>query len=341
MARIAGFETVAQAREDVGLFITITCPSRMHSTLASTGKKNPRYRGTRPDQAQKYLNKIWRQIRAKMHRNNIRPYGFRIAEPQHDGTPHWHLLLFVSESQHEKLEETIKEYALREDGSEPGADKYRFKSIRIDWNKGTAAGYIAKYISKNIDGFGLDTGLYGENPVSGAERVEAWASIWGIRQFQQIGGPPVTVYRELRRVSSQIDGNELMEECRSAADSADWARYVSAQGGPIAKKSEQPISLARNWIDRPGRYGEPLGHMAIGVTDGFLTVQTRIHTWKIEFSPLHMGEQDVLCEAGSAPSGHRPVGGATASARLAGVPMSRGRNSILAHGNHAPLEFCQ
>ena len=132
-----------------------------------------------------------------------------------------------------------------------------------------------------------------------------------------------------------------MEECRTAADAGDWMGYVMAQGGPIAKKNDRPISLEKEWTDDPGRYNEPIGNTVMGITDGFLTVQTRIHVWKIEFSPLHMGEQDVLCEAVSAPAGHRPVGGASASARVAGVPMSRGRNSILARGNHAPLEFCQ
>lgn len=53
----------------------------------------------------------------------------------------------------------LREYALLEDSNEPGAQQYRFKVELIHPNKGSAVGYIAKYISKNIDGFGLDSNL--------------------------------------------------------------------------------------------------------------------------------------------------------------------------------------
>jgi hypothetical protein len=135
-------------------------------------------------------------IRAELHRRGIQPYGFRVVEPHHDGTPHWHLLLFMPPEHRATVREVMRHYALQEDGDEPGAALHRFKAIAIDPDKGTAAGYIAKYIAKNIDGHALEKDLLDKPAQQAAEQITTWATTWGIRQFQQIGGPSVTVWRQ-------------------------------------------------------------------------------------------------------------------------------------------------
>ncbi len=91
---------------------------------------------------------------------------------------------------------------------------------------GSATGYIAKYISKNIDGYAMDDELADEtvsiNPETGekegkkakdmAKNVSAWKSRWNIRQFQFFGGAPVTTYRELRRYAN-LDKAKFMDYC--------------------------------------------------------------------------------------------------------------------------------
>ena len=93
-------------------------------------------------------------------------------------------MVVLDEDQAEILTSVLRDYVLRDSPDEHGAEKHRFKVEKIDPSKGSATGYVAKYISKSIDGYGLDEDLDGNEASTAAERIVAWASVWKIRQFQ-------------------------------------------------------------------------------------------------------------------------------------------------------------
>ena len=289
MTRSKGFEIVANHACHQAVFFTITTPSRMHAQLRF-GKRNPKFDGTTPKEANDYLNHIWQRMRAKLHRSDLGIYGFRVVEPHHDGTPHWHLLLFMAPKHVKAVTNTLRDYSLKEDGHEPGAAKQRFKAALIDPEKGSATGYIAKYITKNIDGSHIKEDLYGNAAPEAAERIDAWASTHGIRQFQQIGGPPVSVWRELRRLKAEESGQ--IEEAYTAADAGDWAAYVMVMGGPNVRRVERPISLLYETevIALPSgelnpaaltRYGDLKKPTIRGLVSGAEKIFTRLRKWHV------------------------------------------------------------
>lgn len=318
MTRIRGFQEVAEELGHKALFATFTTPSKYHAV----GGKNAKYAGASPRDAQAYLAKVWARMRAALARVGIEIYGFRVAEPHTDGCPHWHLLVFVAPDRMRELKRIIVRYALAEDGDEAGARKQRVKLVAMD-DRGSAAGYIAKYIAKNIDGVGVDgesigkhrayaesedgqvrlrelsqevlAGSYGGRELSPSERVCYWAQIWGIRQFQQVGGAPVGVWRELRRVEEKeieaapavvreaweaVQKREGKDEAGNPVTiQADWRRYVMAQGGPGCGR-DAVVKLWKKEVRIDGRYGRHEVEKPCGIYVGTWTAASLRYEWK-------------------------------------------------------------
>ncbi len=258
MTRIGGYEQIADGLGHKGVFFTLTCPSKFHAQLHGGGR-NSKFNGATPREAMEHLNDMWGQIRAKWSREGIKAYGFRVCEPHHDGTPHFHFILYFHPDDIERAKRVFVDYAFKVDGLESGADKHRCDVIDIDPKKGTGAGYIAKYIAKNIDGFELDTDdEAGVSAKDGAVRVLAWASVWGIRQFQQIGSVSVTVWRELRRQREIFEEeiSECAEDLREAANRGDWPKFVELMGGVNVARKDQSLRPFYFERDTANEYGE-------------------------------------------------------------------------------------
>lgn len=300
MVRMRGFEDMAAELGYIGLFVTWTAPSKFHSwRQAANGKvvENKKYNGSTPQQTQKYLSKLWSCCRSTFARNNINVFGFRVVEPHHDATPHWHMLLFVRPDQMAEVVSHMQWYALTDDKAELIRTKTKllkscppFTDItpRFDWKimdpkEGGATGYIAKYIAKNLDGHAVGDDWEAETPAEeGAVSAGAWANWHGIRQFQQIGGPSVSVWRELRRLKDPAgpSRDQVLESIRRAATYGKWELYTELMGGPVLPRSDRPVKLMNITKDAANKYGEDVQKI-MGVFGHIEERQSRLEGWEV------------------------------------------------------------
>ncbi|HBC0574340.1 TPA: replication endonuclease [Serratia marcescens] len=298
MSTIAGIEKYAASERHVGMFITITTPSKYHPTrvVGKEGAEKIQFNHNwdaeafSPKDGQRYLVRIWSKMRTAFKDNGLSVYGMRVVEPHHDGTPHWHMMLFCERKQRQDVIDIMRRYALKEDGDERGAAKNRFEAKHM--NKGGAAGYIAKYIAKNIDGYALDGQIdhdTGKPLRDMAAAVTSWASTWRIPQFKAIGIPTMGAYREcraacLRHISLAESFDERVEAVRAAASAGNFAAYMAGQGGANVPRDVQTVRVARKVADELNAYDEEV-QKVVGIFAPHLGAdhihETRTTEWRI------------------------------------------------------------
>ena len=365
MTRIRGAEEYADSHGHVGLFLTLTLPSRFHPVTIRNGKTrhNSKYKGATPRDGQMWLRDTWAKTRAKLARQGINIYGLRVAEPHHDGTPHWHALLWTeTQEQAQALETTLRKYWLADAGNERGAQENRVCIKRMD--KGGAAGYVAKYIAKSVGHIALTEHQdlvngnqvsmdFGEETSQGHQRVDAWAATWGIRQFQTIGMPSVTAWRELRRVSHdqlELFGREgdkqtvsAYRACHRSGDlRADWRVFMEAMGGHALKRDAWHLRTVTRMVeeDQVNKYGEAV---KVGRIVGLAPQKGRMcGRWlvsrRIAWAPVanesstHAAHDLDAAQNGDAAEQAQSTG--TAQARVPQAPAWTGFNNCTARITH-------
>ncbi|MFN1144882.1 replication endonuclease [Serratia quinivorans] len=294
MNTLAGIETYAARCNHIGLFVTLTTPARFHPTRTPGGhgkaRFNHRWDGEdfTPKDGQRYLVKQWSKMRTAFKDRQLQVYGIRVVEPHHDGTPHWHLMLFTPQIHRQPVIDILLRYALQQDAGEPGAQENRLQYKHL--NRGGAAAYMAKYIAKNLDGYALEGELDHETgtPLSEtANAVSAWASTWRIPQFHPFGLPSMGAYRECRRIRGQSLTqlfDERTEAVRAAADTGDFSGYIDAQGGANVPRSRQWVRVARDDAPTLNSYDERV-QKVVGIYAPHLgserVYRTRTLQWRI------------------------------------------------------------
>jgi hypothetical protein len=361
--RSKGLGTLAEGGDWVGWFITLTTPSRFHARHWDDGSANEKFAlgkakpECRASAAQRYLVDVWAKVRAMLARDTKKRgeavpfFGLRVVEPHHDGTPHWHMLVYFPRADAWRALRLFKRYALEESPDEKGARRRRFNVKRMrkvlrNGKEGSAVGYLLKYLLKMTTGAGMGTttssGDDGDGEVTtetakAAHRTRVWASLHGIRQFQTYGTPPIGLWREARRIREELTAAELphagpaqlelFERMRSTADASDYAGHVKAVGGVARPRKFLAFELVKEDALGPNRYGEARDKIVKGIglaSSATVAVITRVHTWVKRWARDNappMGHFAAMAEVGAGD-------GAGAAVAVASplFPWTRGNN---------------
>lgn len=274
ITRVKGCGEWADAQGWVGVLVTLTAPGHMHPIKGEGWTRE----GAREVQA--HLGACWARTRAALWRQvpaQSRPIGLRVVEPHRDGTPHWHMVLWMPRDVVGLFRSLLVRYFLTDHApDEPGAAKHRVKVDQLKGGSDGAVGYVIKYVIKHLRASGSSAAVRevaGDHEIPEASTVDtsavqAWSRQWGVRTWQAVGGPPVTIWRSLRRVeglgSEGFTAPGSMASAVASADSGDWCGYMESMrtekgwsGLQLLRSPMRWDSAMQIWYEpMPGRYGD-------------------------------------------------------------------------------------
>lgn len=300
MTRLRGMDELGKRHNMVADFYTLTLPSKYHAVKAD-GVLNDKFNGSSVRDGQGQLRKLWTNVRARLAKRKIFYCGLRVAEPHHDGTGHWHMVLYSLPGDRDALRTMLTKAWLSEDTNEAGAQQHRITILPCDNEKGSAAGYLAKYVAKNIDGYevGADLEASERDAADTSERVLTWAWLHGIRQFQFFGTARVGLWREFRRMRD-ASAFKAIEPARAAADQGKWSDFVDAIGGPFVRQKTH-ANLWKEITGEINQYDELAGPQIVGIAcetlGPLIQVRTRLKVWRLDRSGSALGPVPITVTA--------------------------------------------
>jgi hypothetical protein len=229
---LKGLEHKAKLLDYDFMLITLTAPPRFHPN-PSVGRC--KWDGSSAKDTHNYVMSLWANVKRTFANKGIKfnrgdAFGLRVSEPHLDGCPHYHILMFYKKRDQEIIRSTFKSYF---SWSEKAID---FKMG--DWEKGSPASYISKYISKNVSTASFTTTTKNENleqvasaDSAATERIAAWRSSVGIRAFQFFGinqcATKWNVIRSLRYLKGEVSAgfDNLIEIACRARDKEGESRF--------------------------------------------------------------------------------------------------------------------
>ena len=269
LADVGALDALDGRGEMVGLFYSLTAPSRYHRYTKRSGKTvlNRHYDKTKtPTDARDWLQETWKLTqtawkRKTKHIDPIQGFGFRVEESHHDGVGHYHYAIWVKASDAQRATEIFYNKALRgnhtdrlnkryeckfgeeRDATERGAEVRRLNFKIMTSAKGMVA-YMIPYITKALTGASWQDLKAGMSSKESFINLMARKSVWGIRQFSFWNAPSVMVWRELWKINETLD-DELLESARQAVKAKDWKAFTEINGGAYAPACERPLRMLR------------------------------------------------------------------------------------------------